>query len=413
MRNYTSKLVGLAAVAVVLPLAACHVFDVQSPGRIADSNLNSAEAVPGIVTGMSYDLAQAMNSGAELTSLAAEELWHGGSYNWGDVPRGIILPEDVNGFWGSMMQARWVAEHGIERIKTILDPADFAKSDEVARGYLLAGFANRLIGENVCQTVIDGGSPQPNTVEFDRGIDHFNNAITIGQAAGSSADDIVTAAYAGRASLEAWKGDWAGAAADAAKVPDDFSYSAVLMTEGASNTLSYETHTRYEYTVYNTLYANHPDDPRIPWKIIYLANGKVATGANGSTPMYQQNKYVDLGDDIPLVKGTEMLVLRAEGALRNNDIAGAYDLMNQARTVYGMAALPVTSTIDSAWADLHYERAATTWLEVRRLWDEHRWFAETGPAHLSMLSQPDDLKDRQTCIPISQNEMQSNPNARP
>jgi hypothetical protein len=254
--------------------------------------------------------------------------------------------------------------------------------------------------------VIDGGAPQPNAVEFDRGIVAFTNAITIGTAA--NATEIVNAARAGRASLRAWKGDWTGAVADAALVPVGFEYDAALMTagytEGSGNDLAYETHDRFEYSVWSTEFANHYGDPRIPWDTVYKSDHTIARGANGATPVFRQNKYVEIGDDIPLVKGTEMLVLRAEAALRNNDITGAYTLMNQARAFYTMAPLPVATTLAQAWADLRYERGATLWLETRRFWDQRRWFAETGPAH------SDFLLNRDKCIPISKDEKAANPN---
>jgi hypothetical protein len=403
--NNTRKWVGVL-VAALLPLAACDVFKVESPGKIPDDNLNSPDAVHSLVTGMSFDLAEAMDDNSDLLALASKELWHGGSYSWGDVPRGIILPEDVDIAWASMMQAQWVTEHGIERLQLSLTPEHFATNADVARAYLLGGFANRLIGENVCETVIDGGAPQSNTVEFTRGIEKFNQAITIGTAAGAT--QIVRAAHAGKASLLAWTGDWDGAVAEAQLVPDSMVYSASLKSEGNSNTLAYETHDRYEYTVYSTEFANHPNDPRAPWEVVLLENGDTATGANGSTPMYQQLKYNSLGDDIPLVKGTEMLVLRAEAALRNDDVTSAIQLMNQARNVYGMDPLaePTGPTaLQDAWDLLHYERGATVWLENRRFWDERRWFEETGPAHFDFLA------DRPShCVPISKEERNSNPN---
>jgi starch-binding outer membrane protein, SusD/RagB family len=394
-------------VAVTLPiLGACgDIFEVESPGRIADKDLNDRDAVPGLVVGMSYDLAGAMNATVDLTALAAGELTHGGSYNWAEIPRGTILPEDVDGTWASMVQAEWVTEHGIERIKAALPAAEFDKSSDAARAYMLAGFANRLIGENVCETVINGGAAQPYTVEFDRGIANFDKAIAIGTASGD--DDIVNGAYAGRASLKAWKGDWTGAVADASKVPANYLLVSHLMSEGLTSTLFYETQTRYEYTVFGTEFAAHPLDKRAVWDTAYVGSGaskKVATGANGATPHYRQKKYNDLSADIPLAKGTEMLVLRAEAALRNNDINGAYTLMNQARAQAGMTALPVAGTIAAAWADLHFERGAITWLENRRFWDLRRWFAETGPAH------HDFLQGRDKCIPISKEERNANPN---
>jgi hypothetical protein len=400
----------------LMPLAACHgLFDVESPGRIKDADLNTKDALEGIVTGMSYDVARALNNSEEAIALLSVELWHGGSYNWAEIPQGVVRPEDVNGTWEAMFRPRYTTVAGIERMKTLLTPEEFAKSPLVARAYALAGFANRHLGENVCQTISPtSAAPEPNTAEFDRGIANFTEAITIGSAAGAT--DIVNAAYGGRASLKAWKGDWAGAAADAAHVPATFVYIAPLMTDGLQNTLSYETHDRYEYTVWSTEAANHFGDPRIPWDTAYAKNGKIAVGANGATPMFQQQKYDELGADIPLTKGTEMLVLRAEAALRQStpDISGAYALMNQERAVYGLPPLPVATSLAKAWSDLHWEREAVTWLEGRHLWDERRWFAETGPAHYDIPPTIGDptatLANRQLCIPISQNEAMSNPN---
>lgn len=404
------------ALVALMPVAGCHgLFDVESPGKIADADLNTTQAVAGIVTGMSYDMARALNNSEEAISLLSVELFHGGSYNWADLPRGIVLPEDVNGTWEAMFRPRYTSVAGLDRIKKLLTADQFAKSAQVARAYALAGFANRHIGENVCQTISPTtGAPESNTAEFDRGIANFSQAITIGTAAGAT--DVVNAAYAGRASLKAWKGDWAGAAADAAQVPTNFVYIAHLMTDGLSNTLSYETHSRFEYSVYSTEYAGHYGDTRIPWDTAYAQNGKIAVGANGATPMYRQEKYVNLGDDIPLTKGTEMLVLRAEAALRQStpDINSAYTLMNQERASYGMSPLPVATSLTQAWSDLHWERQAVTWLEGRHLWDERRWFAETGPSHYDIPPTVADptatLANRAKCIPISKNEIMSNPN---
>lgn len=397
-----------AALVALLPLAACgDIFETEAPGRIEDENLNDPSAVAGLVVGMSYDLSQAMDEMLEAwVPLASGELWHGGSYDWSELPRGVIPPDEVNTPWGSMQQARWVAEDGIERIRGILDASTggFDSSPLVARAYLLAGMANRLLGENVCETAINGGGREPNTVHFERAIGQFDQAIQIGTAAGSS--DFVAAAYGGGASVKAWLGDWEGAVADAQQVPVGFVYNAPLSADAESNQIAYETHDRFEYTVYNTEWAARPDDPRAPWVIVHNADGSIANGSNGATPHYQQQKYTNTGDDVALTKGTEMLVLRAEAALRNNNIAGAFALLNQARDFYDIAPLATPANLAEAWQILHVERGATTWLENRRLWDLRRWFAEQGPAH------HDFLANRDQCIPISEEEMNSNENLR-
>lgn len=395
----------LVPLAAVVATAACSgLLDVEAPGTISDDDLNSVNAIPGLVVGMSYDLAESIDDSIELLTLASGELFHGGSYAWGEIPLGVILPEDVNTEWGTMHQARWVAEQGIERIRGILEPAEFDASPFVARAYVFAGLANRQLGENLCFTAIDGGPREDHTVHFGRGEAQFDEAIRIAQAAGAT--DVLHAAYAGRASVRAWQGDWAGAVEDAAQVPVGFVYLGYLSSDGESNILAYETHDRFEYTVYNTEFAERPNDPRAPWEIKTNADGSVATGANGRTFHYQQKKYTGSGDDIPLVKGTEMLVLRAEAALRNNDIGGAIGLMNEARAHYGMEPLAEPASLDEAWDILHAERGATVWLENRRFWDLRRWFNETGPAH------HDFLADRDRCIPVSEEEMRTNPDSR-
>ena len=397
-----SKMFRIVALAALLPVAACSdLLKVESPGRIADSDLGTKDAIPGMVTGMKFDLSQAVDGTQEFLALAAVELFHGGSYDWADVPRGVIDEDDVGTSWNSPQQARWVAETGIERLKELLTAEEFGRSAFAAQAYIYAGYSNRILGEIFCSSVIDGGPEVSNTVHFDRAKEQFAAAVPIAQAAKRT--DLVNAAYAGLASVKAYSGDWSGAASDAAKVPVDFVYYAELDTE-MRNELVYETHNRYEYTVWGTYMEAHPDDPRAPWVIAYNNDGSVANGANGSTPHYQQKKYTSTNDDVALSKGTEMLLLRAEAALRGSDIATAYQHMNAARAHYGMAAMTPAGNLTDAWKTLRYERGATLWLEGRRMGDLRRWFADTGPAH------DDFLASRAKCLPIARAERLSNPN---
>jgi hypothetical protein len=405
MLNKT-KAFRIVALAALVGSGACSdLLQVESPGRISDDDLGSKDAIPGMVTGMKFDLSQAVRANLELLALASEELFHGGSYDWADIPRGVINDDDpgVAGSWNSTQQARWVAENGIPKIEALLDPAEFSRSAFAARDYIYGGYANRILGGNWCSSVIDGGPEIPNSDHYQRAVDQFTAAIPIAQAAGNT--DLVNAAYAGRAQVKVLMGDWAGAAADAEKVPADFVFNAEIDIE-LGNILTYETHNRYEYTVYGTYMEAHPDDARAPWVIARNNDGTVANGANGSTPMYQQQKYEDNGSDVALSKGTEMLLVRAEAALRSSDMTSAYGFMNQARAVYGMDPLTAAADMTGAWADLRFERGATLWLEGRRLEDLRRWYAETGPAH------DDTLSGRAVCIPISEAEKLANDNFR-
>src|SRR5690606_41695455 len=61
-------------------------------------------------------------------------------------------------WWNDAHTARWVAEDGIRRMQEVLGDG-FTTSALAPRAYLIAGFANRILGESVCQAVIDGGAP--------------------------------------------------------------------------------------------------------------------------------------------------------------------------------------------------------------------------------------------------------------
>jgi starch-binding outer membrane protein, SusD/RagB family len=400
-------------------LGACNL-DVTNPGPIPDDALNVAEAVPGLVTGMSSDLSESLADIVYGTVIMADELAHGGSYTAeGLWYRGIIHPEDVNGFWADMARARWVSEQGIERIREI-ERKEIERGREIvlyetvhgARANLYAGFANRLAGENSCEAIIDGGPAQAHTVYFERALDYFEEAERIARLVNQTA--LIRAASGARATVSAWLGDWAGAVQDAATIPTSYRFDAIYSTNSdrESNTLPSESNNtraggRREFTVYSTIWAERdPNDPRAPWSIPLDNGGVPLKGQDGKTIFYQQEKYQALDDDIALLKGTEMRLLQAEDALRRGDIATAFAFINESRAQYELPALPVAATVADAWPVLQIERGAELWLEARRFWDLRRWNAETGPAHHAFL----DSRDK--CIPISLAERQSNPNVR-
>ncbi len=398
----------------VVVLSGCGMLDVTNPGPQSDESLNSPSAMAGLVTGMSFDLSRAMDATTQETAIMADELFHGGSYaNEVFFNQGIIRPDLVNGMWGSMHRARWVAEAGIERMKTVLE-GGFGTSPLAARAYIYAALSNRILGELTCEAVFDGGPAEDYKTHFTRAEGHFTEAIRIaGALTGAIKDSLLRVAYGGRASVRAWQGKWAEATTDAQLVPTNYVFNAFFSTNtGAENNdLVFETNNRLEYTVFSTQWALVFKDPRVPWDTVKTSAGAIQNGQNGRTPMFRQKKLVGLGADIPLVKGTEMLMLRAEAALRANDVAGAMTLINQQRAFYSTTANPLpaisgVTTAAAAWPILQKERGAVLWLENRRLWDLRRWNAEPAPIKHSYL----DSRDK--CLPISENERLSNPNLR-
>lgn len=407
----TRQLLTTVALATALTAAAAcdGVLDVENPGPLDDEDLNNIPTMTPLVNGMSFDLSRAVDDVLQNSSIMGDDLYHGGSYGpQGLFNRGVIRKEDVNGMWGSMHRARWVAESGIQRLKTVLDTL-YDRSVLSARANIYAGFANRWLGEHVCEAVIDGGGRQPHTVHFERADSQFTEALRIlpNITPAATRDSLRRAAYGGRASVRAWLGRWTEAAADAApaNVPTTYTFWARFSTNtpAENNDLVFETNNRLEYTVFNTFWAGVRGDSRVPWDSVRTSGGAIQVGQDGRTPFFRQRKFNGLDADVPLTKGTEMLVLRAEERLRANDVPGAMTLINQMRAIFSLPARTAT-TADEAWPILQRERAAVLWMEGRRFWDLRRWNAEPPPIKNTFL----DSRDK--CIPVSEEEELSNPN---
>lgn len=404
-----TKRVFLVALAGTLATVACNGYlDVTNPGPIADEALYTPDAVPSLVVGMSSDLSNVLDEITRITSIAGDESGHGGSYTAEQIwVKGVVRPEDVNGLWSAMHQVRFESESGVDRMKAMTSFA-YNTSAYAARANMFGGFSNRMLGETTCEAVFNAGPAEDYKTYFTRAETYFTEAIRIAQAAGTSATDILNASYSGRAAVRVSLGNWAGAVADAALVPSNFVYLAYFSTNSTreNNSLVQETYVRREFSVFGSQWAQVFKDPRVPWDTIKTTSGSVQKGQDGITNFFRQAKYKDLGADIAIAKGTEMLMIRAENALRGSDIAGAFTFINQQRAVSAMTALTAPADLPTAWATLEKEKGAVLWLEGRRLGDLRRWYAESGPAHNTF------LEGRDKCIPISLNELQTNPNLR-
>jgi hypothetical protein len=420
----------LSAVSLMVVLAGCggDLFDVKNPGAILDEDLNTVKGVSALVVGMSSDLSEGFDGQAFLNARGGDEMTGGGSYYLtGEVRRGLVISEDIDGFWEDAQRARWVAEAGLERMKEIED-YQFDGNPLTAKAYLLAGFGNRWLGENFCYVVYsspydgDDGTAQPKSAAFQRAMGHFEKAIQHGSG------EVATAARGGLAQLNVGLGDWNSAVTYAAQVPTDFVFNAVYSDNSGreENEMFWETHQRAEMSVFGTYIASlGPDgDPRTPWKDCSEAkacpSGQTGAG-DKNNPNFQQMKYADLGADIPLVKGTEMRLIEAEALLRNGDLSGAMEKINAVRSFHGLAPLTATGsgsgftydwTSMLGWDILDREYLLTNWLEGRRLFQFHRW-DQGGMTHPYLMGTHHLYElvpgKRFTCYPIADSECQTNP----
>lgn len=407
------------AILFLWPLAGCD-FDVTNPGPVQDEFLDDPDAFPAIVNGMGRDLSDAMNYLAFHGSMVVRELHPtGGTGQYGISPRnadGYLDPDEQGAPWSNGQQARWTAEAGLRRFEENMEASEFSSSPVVAQAYLWAGYANRALGENMCQAVIDGGPAEPREVFLERAEEHFTNAIQVANAAGKP--EIATAARAGRAAVRVHLGDWAGATADASGVLTPFVYEMPYYDRDqtefnrifhAGDNTPYKTH-----TVWGTLYEEYfatTDDPRVPWEDTGL-QGDGGIDCCGVVPFYRQLKFDSRAAPINLSSGAEMRLIEAEAALNQGNWQEAMQIINALRALAGVDPWPASS-LNEAWTRLKRERGIVLWMEARRLGDFYRWDAAGTPGDLDPLevvSAESHLLNQDLCFPISQAEIDRNPN---
>lgn len=426
-RSTRPRLAAVAAAAFAVAATGC---EVTNPGPVQDEFLNNAEARQGVVSGMIRAHSDALNAGCgpALTrqgGAVSREIFPAGNTGTCGITvneaRGVLPPDEENGIWVEAQNARWVAEDGIRRFQETMESSAFQSSALVAEAHVWAGFSNRMMGENFCQAVVDGGSAEPHTVYFERAEQFFTDAIQVAQAAGDTR--LENAALAGRASVRLHLGDLSGATSDADAVPEGFSFQVPYsnVSQDQRNTLWWsQQSTPYRtISVWNTpnwQYYEESGDPRVAWEAD--PNNEFGDASReivgGNVRFLQQMKYQSGDAPVDLADGREMVLIRAEVLLQNGEWEQAMDLINDLRADVGVDGRTADNA-EEAWTWLKAERRIELWLEARRLGDIRRWEENGTPGDLHPLedaSNPDSylVSDPDLCFPVSETERETNPN---
>lgn len=427
-RMHRARITGFALLLLTAPVA-CDT-NVSNPGPVLDEFLNDRNAAAAMVSGAGRALSQGMNWIGYTGAAVAREIHPAGSTGsfgisnrWQNGELGSD-DSDLDTHWEQAQRARWVAEEAVRRLEaagppptgSLQTPAAYYNALQLA--YLYAGFANRLLGENMCDAVIDGSGKLPNATYFTRAESLFTKALAITGGTAATIATQATAAYAGRAQVRVYLGKWNEAVADAGQVAIGFVYNMPYYNIGddaqrnriawSIGNQPYRAHTEWNTWYYD--YSQASKDPRVPITITTL-QGDAAIDCCGKVPFYPEAKMSTSASPIRLASGREMRLIEAEAKLRANDVAGAVTLINTVRTNAGTTGITATAS-DEAWRLLKRERGIELWLETRRLGDLRRWKAAGTPGALDPLESvgtASHLKQQDLCFPISTSEVQTNP----
>ena len=425
------------AALLLLATAACDTT-VTNPGPVQDEFLADRNAATAMVNGAGRALSSGINWIGYTGAAVAREIHPAGSTGSFGISaqwqNGELNPDDgdLDTHWEQAQQARWLAEETLRRLEaagpppagSLQTPVQYANLLKLA--YVYAGFANRLLGENMCEAVIDGSAAMPGATFFQRAESLFTKSLTVTGGTASTMTNLTNAAYGGRAAVRVHLGKWNEAVQDAGQVAIAYVYNMPYFNIGSDaqrNRIFYasgnsrESGSAYRaHTQWNTWYYDYwvaTADPRVPITVTTL-QGDAAIECCGKVPFWPEAKYASSAAPIRLTSGREMRLIEAEAKLRNNDMTGAMTSINAVRTNAGTGTLTATNLTD-AWRLLKRERAIELWLEARRLGDLRRWKADNTPGALDPLESvgaASHLSQQDLCFPISRSERETNPNLR-
>ena len=397
-----SRARGLAAPAValaaVLTLAACDdLFDAENPGAIQPEALNDPVMIDPLTVGMERAFNDLMDDVVEMGGLLSDELVASGTWpSWHMASKEGFI--DLNAgagnipdqFWPSVSETRFMAAEVSRRIREVIPDAGSDRRTALAELYL--GLSQYFIADMMCVGTYDGGAAVPPSESYQLAEASLTEAINVAQAAGSSADDIAEMAQLARARTRLKLGDLTGAMNDASAISDDFEWWAeydlgVGITIGVWNS----TRSRNEATV-DTRFRN-TGDPRVP--VVEMPG---LFGADGETPVWHQEKYLERDSSIPVGKWQEAWLIQAEILIEgpNQDLDAAEDLINEVRAASGLTDVDFTTEAEARNV-LRNERAHELFLEGHRMADMRRWDLY-----------PDGWGS--SCIPLNRDELDGNSN---
>jgi starch-binding outer membrane protein, SusD/RagB family len=401
------------SIAVVCTALACsNLLDVKAPDAIGSGTLETPDNAGQLVNSAigdfycaygSYVVASGLMSGELQETTLTASRW---SYDRRDIGSNESAYSTNGctalGTYTPISTARFTADHALTLLEGWTDEEVADRAALIAKAATFGGYSRILLGEGFCAAAINLGPQLSSNQLFQLAVQKFDTAVAAAQAAGD--DSMLNLALVGRARAKLDAGDNAGAATDAALVPNGF-----------LDTASYDASTDYRT---NRVFAEnnghgvtvapqyrHLNDPRVQVD----SAGRLA--ADEKTQLFLQKKYADGSASIAIASYTEAQLILAEAT----GGSGAITILNNLRaTVPGLSPLPASSDPAEIKADIAQERARWLWLQGTHLYDVRRLALPLVPAagvDYSLAYSKGGQYGSETCMPIPDVETNNNPNA--
>jgi hypothetical protein len=224
-----------AGAGIVVALGACDdLLRVENPGAIDETDVTEPVFAPQMVSAAINEFQTRYAYLAYAGAIFTDEALNGHNFSqWRDIDLRLI--EDDNsmlvsttttgaaaGIYNGMQTSRAVGDDMVERLRQVVDNP--ASSIQLATALAYTGYSYTRLGEYFCYAPMDGNSAAIRSPAIlDLGIDRFDEAIQIGQAAGGAdGQRIVNLARVGAARASLQLGNMQDAVSYASQVEPGF-----------------------------------------------------------------------------------------------------------------------------------------------------------------------------------------------
>lgn len=405
---------GVAALAASLGsgvLTACStLLEADAPSRILESTLLVPSNAPVLVAGAVADVECSLGNFILTGGTQADEFSdsQANAATW-DIDRRTSIPASTLyatsgcnsfGVYAPISTARFQADQAVRLLDGWSDADVPGRAGLIARASAYSGYAHIMLGEMFCSAAVDLGPELTPAQVFALAEQRFTRAI---DTPGTPAD-ILNMALVGRARARINQGKRTEAAADAARVPDNFVFNArtTAAATRAENRLFRFNNTSGVITVDSTfrnLTINGVRDPRVD---------VVDAGRGGSLPtvrLWVQQKYRALTDPIPMATWREARLIQAE-------VAGGQTAVGIINALRSRHSLPTfASTVETViQAQVREERRRELFVEGHRLYDTIRFNVPLSPPIGAVFPNGGGTYRANKCLPLPDVERLNNPN---
>jgi hypothetical protein len=406
----------LLAMTLAGSIACNALLTVDNPGRVPADALSDPALIP-ILESASLQQFQCgfaafVATGGMLSSeyLSANGFVNNHPWEWrGDVEiRGAPGTCNVGrattsmGFYTPLQEARFQLDDVAARLTDFTDAQVPNRTRIMTEMRAYAGYAYTLLAEGMCEMTIDNGPRMTKAEVLAIAEQRFTDAIASATAPADAS--LKNMALVGRARTRLDVGNLAGAAADAALVPQGFVRNAEF-----SETTPTRENRLYNLTVRNDFLSVGPDyrdltvgtlpDPRV--KVTNMNR----IGNDNVTPVWQQQKFTGSGAvSLPIASWNEAQLILAEAVGGQAGI----DAINRVRAANGVPALVADPTSDITPLVIEERR--------RQLFSEGQRYVDMLRKNLPFVTgvnRKGQTFGTVTCVPLPDVETLNNPNFKP